>query len=115
MNIEDFRNYCLSKNGVTEGFPFDKNTLVFKVSNKMFALTNVDQFNSINLKCDPSYSVELREQYEGIKPGYHMNKRHWNTVLTHSDVPYPLITRLIDMSYELVYKRLTKKQKKELN
>ena len=79
MNIEEYREYCIGKPGVTEGFPFDLNTLVFKVMGKMFALTNVDLFVSINLKCDPDYAIELREQYEGIKPGYHMSKKHWNT------------------------------------
>jgi predicted DNA-binding protein (MmcQ/YjbR family) len=114
MNIEEYRTYCIKKKGVTEGFPFDKNTLVFKVGGKMFALSNVDNFNSINLKCNPELSLELREQYEGIKPGYHMNKKHWNSVFVNEDVPDSKIYKLIDLSYSLVVKGLTKKQKENL-
>ena len=87
MNIESFREYCLSKPGTTEGFPFDEKTLVFKVQGKMFALTDVDAFESVNLKCEPEDAVLLRETYEGVKPGYHMSKKHWNTVTIQSDVP----------------------------
>ena len=81
MNIEQYRDYCLAKPGTTESFPFDQNTLVFKVMDKMFALADVDQFISMNLKCDPERAVKLREQYEEVIPGYHMNKKHWNTVV----------------------------------
>lgn len=109
MNVEDFRNYCLSKKGVTESFPFDSLTLVFKIGGKMFTLTNIDLFQSVNLKCDPERSIELRETYNGVKPGFHMNKTHWNTVIVDSDVPNQLFLELIDHSYELVYKSLTKK------
>ncbi|RLD49686.1 MAG: MmcQ/YjbR family DNA-binding protein, partial [Bacteroidetes bacterium] len=80
MNIEELRNYCLSKPGVTEGFPFDETTLVFKVMDKMFALTDTHSEFSINLKCDPQKAIELREHYPTVKPGYHMNKKHWNTI-----------------------------------
>lgn len=114
MNIEDYRIHCISKKGVTEGFPFDHKTLVFKVAGKMFALTDVDNFNSINLKCDPELALELREQFEGVKPGYHMNKKHWNSVFVNQDVPDSKIYDLIDLSYSLVVKTLTKKQKEEL-
>lgn len=114
MNIEDYRIHCISKKGVTEGFPFDQKTLVFKVAGKMFALTDVDNFTSINLKCDPELALELREQFEGIKPGYHMNKKHWNSVFVNQDVPHSKIYDLIDLSYSLVVKTLTKKQKEEL-
>lgn len=114
MNIEDFRSYCLSKEFVTESFPFDDKTLVFKVGGKMFALTGIENFVSANLKCDPEWSVELRETYFGIKPGFHMSKKHWNTVTVDSDVPYQLLTQLVDHSYELVYKSLTKKLRDEL-
>lgn len=114
MNIEDYRIHCISKKGVTEGFPFDQKTLVFKVAGKMFALTDVDNFTSINLKCDPELALELREQFEGIKPGYHMNKKHWNSVFVNQDVPDSKIYDLIDLSYSLVVKTLTKKQKEEL-
>lgn len=111
MNIEEFRDYCLAMKGVTESFPFDHDTLVFKVGGKMFALTSLDQFNSINLKCDPERSVELREQYEGVNPGFHMNKRHWNTVSLDKDVPQTLVLDLIEHSYQLVYKSLPKRIK----
>ncbi len=114
MNIEEYREYCISKPGVTESFPFDQNTLVFKVMNKMFALTNVEGFASINLKCDPDYAIELREQHEGIKPGYHMSKKHWNTCMTDNDVPDDLLRKLIDDSYNLIVSKLTKALKQEL-
>jgi predicted DNA-binding protein (MmcQ/YjbR family) len=114
MNIEEYREYCICKPGVTEGFPFDLNTLVFKVMGKMFALTNIDLFVSINLKCDPDYAIELREQYEGIKPGYHMSKKHWNTCDTKNDIPDELLKKLIDNSYDLIISKLTKALKEEL-
>jgi predicted DNA-binding protein (MmcQ/YjbR family) len=110
MNIEEYRTYCIKKKGVTEGFPFDKNTLVFKVGGKMFALSNVDNFNSINLKCNPELSLELREQYEGIKPGYHMNKKHWNTVLVNEELSDEQIIELTKHSYDLVLAKLPKKK-----
>ncbi|HEY8400199.1 MAG TPA: MmcQ/YjbR family DNA-binding protein [Cytophagaceae bacterium] len=114
MNIEDFRNYCLSKKGVTEEFPFDENTLVFKVMNKMFALTDVDVFESINLKCDPEEAVMLRERYNAVLPGYHMNKKHWNTIVMDGSISDKLVYQWIDHSYDLVVKGLTKKQQHEL-
>lgn len=114
MNIEEYRDYCLSKPGVTEGFPFDNKTLVFKVMGKMFALTDVDVFESINLKCDPDYAIELREKYEGVVDGYHMSKKHWNTVSVESDLSDRKIFHLINHSYELVVSKLTKKLKEEL-
>ncbi len=114
MNIDDFREYCLSKLGATESFPFDNKTLVFKVG-KMFALTDVEGFQSINLKCDPERALELRETFQGVIPGYHMNKTHWNTVSVNEDVPEKLILELIDHSYDLVFKSLTKKQRDELS
>lgn len=113
MDVESFRNYCLQKPGATEGFPFDHKTLVFKAV-KMFALTDVDSFQSVNLKCDPERAIELRETFNGVKPGYHMNKTHWNTVSIDSDVPDPLIYELIDHSYDLIVKSLTKRQRDEL-
>jgi predicted DNA-binding protein (MmcQ/YjbR family) len=114
MDIEFFREYCLSKKGVTEGFPFDANTLVFKVMEKMFALTNVELFESVNLKCNPERAVELRETARGIIPGYHMNKKHWNTVFTDESVDDSLFLELVDHSYDLVVEGMTKKMKKEL-
>ncbi len=114
MNIEEYRNYCISKKGVTEGFPFDETTLVFKVMNKMFALTSVEDFAFINLKCDPEKAIELREKLAGIKPGYHMNKQHWNSVYIKKDVADQMIYQLIDDSYTLIVNSLSKKLQVEL-
>ena len=114
MNIEEYREYCLSKPGTTEGFPFDENTLVFKVMDKLFALTNINQFEKINLKCDPSKAIELRETHEDIIPGFHMNKKHWNTVNTIGTLSDSLIEELIDHSYDLVVAGLPNKMKDEL-
>lgn len=114
MNIEDYRTYCLSKKGVTEGFPFDNKALVFKVMGKIFALTDIDNFESVNLKCNPEKAIELRASYASIKPGYHMNKKHWNTVSCNQDVADTLFYELINHSYELVCQSLTKKQQIEL-
>lgn len=115
MNIESFRSFCLLKKGVTEEFPFDENTLVFKVMGKMFALTNLDSFESINLKCDPEDGVQLREQYSSVLPGYHMNKKHWITVLMDGSIPDKLIQEWIEQSYQLVASSLTKSQKIDLD
>lgn len=117
MNIEEFRVFCLQQKGVTEEFPFDENTLVFKVMGKMFALTglNNERF-SVNLKCDPDYAEELREQYTSIIPGWHMNKKHWNTVyFDEGDLNKKLLKELIIHSYNLVVSKLTNKLKDELN
>ena len=115
MNIEDFRDYCLSKPGVSEHFPFDNRTLVFKVGGKMFALTDVEVYSSINLKCDPEKSIELQETYHGIIPGYHMNKVHWNTVSVNEDVSSVFLLELIDISYLLIVNSLPKKVKNGLS
>lgn len=109
MNIEDFRLYCLSKTAVTEDFPFDQSTLVFKVAGKMFALTDVGSFDGVNLKCDPERALELRETYHWIRPGYHMNKNHWNTVDMAWDMDENLFLELVDHSYDLVVASLPKK------
>ncbi len=114
MNIEDLRVYCLSKKGTDESFPFDKNTLVFKVMNKMFALTNLEGDLSVNLKCDPDMAVELREKYSAVIPGYHMSKKHWNTIQIDGSINSKLIKEWIDHSYKLVVDSLTKKLKEEL-
>jgi predicted DNA-binding protein (MmcQ/YjbR family) len=116
MNIEEFRDYCLAKKGVTESFPFDEHTLVFKVMGKMFALSGLERIPpQVNLKCDPERSVELREEYDGLIYGaYHMSKVLWNTVEIDSNVPRDLLYELIDHSYELVVAGLTKKLKEEL-
>ena len=109
MNVEMVRDFCLLKPGVEETFPFDQNTLVFKVFGKMFALLDVDDFTGLNLKCDPERAIELRESYAGIIPGFHMNKKHWNTVHINSDVDSNLIFELIDHSYNIVFSSLPKK------
>lgn len=114
MNIESFREYCISKKGVTEEFPFDSQTLVFKVVGKMFSLTNIDLFESVNLKCDPEWSMELREKYTSIIPGFHMNKKHWNTVYIDGSEKDSLIKEWIDHSYDIVVSGLTKKLRNEL-
>lgn len=114
MNIDEFRDYCLSKNGTTEGFPFDSSTLVFKVKGKMFALCDVEEFDGFNLKCDPEYAVELRETYPDlIVPGYHMNKTHWNTVSAQG-LDGNLQKKLIDHSYDLIVQSLPKRTQAEL-
>ena len=116
MNIEELRNYCLSKKGVTEELPFDDITLVYKVMGKAFALTSMDteEYN-VNLKCDPEYAVELREEFsEDIFPGYHMNKKHWNTVHYGGGLKDTFVKELVDHSYHLVVSGLTKKLKAEL-
>ena len=115
MNIEEFRDYCLAKPCVTEHFPFDETTLVFKVCNKMFALSGLErQPPAINLKCDPERAIALREEYDGtILPGYHMNKKHWNTVEINN-LPYDLLIELMDHSYDLIVESLPKKVREKL-
>ncbi len=118
MNIQQFYEFCLSKKGVTEHFPFDEETLVFKVGGKMFCLTSLKEWEngtpSLNLKCDPERAEELRSEYEAIIPGWHMSKKHWNTVAFNSDVSDKMIRELINHSYELVFNSLTKKNQKEI-
>lgn len=115
MNIEEFRLYCLSKPGTTESMPFGGDTLVFKVMGKMFALVGLEKMElSTNLKCDPDYALELRESYPEVQPGYHMNKKHWNTVVLEGNLKKSLFLQLVDHSYELVVSKLTKKLKEEL-
>lgn len=109
MNIEEIREYCISKEFVEETFPFDEDTLVFKVLGKMFLLISLSEPNSFNVKCDPEQSVELREQYSEIIPGWHMNKKMWNTVYVNGSIPRKLLLELIDHSYEEVIKGLPKK------
>jgi predicted DNA-binding protein (MmcQ/YjbR family) len=114
MNIEEFYTYCLQKKGVTEHFPFDQQTLAFKAGGKIFALTDVISFNSINLKCNPEKAIELRERFLAIQPGFHMNKKHWNTVILNEDVDDQLLKELIDHSYFLVFQSLPKKIRDEV-
>ncbi|MCC5929936.1 MAG: MmcQ/YjbR family DNA-binding protein [Cyclobacteriaceae bacterium] len=115
MNIEDFRLYCLSKKGVTEELPFDDNTLVFKVMGKIFAIADIEDFESFNVKCDPKIAVELREKHLEVTPGYHMNKKHWNTVNTHGSIPDALLQQWIDHSYDLVVAKLSHKDRNLLS
>lgn len=114
MNIESFREYCLSKPGTTEGTPFGPDVLVLKVGGKMFALADIENFVSINVKCDPDYAVELRERYDGVVPGYHMSKTHWNTVLTDGSISDKLLKTWIDDSYQLIFDSLPKKIQEEI-
>ena len=109
MDVEFIWNYCLSKNGAEETFPFNPRTLVFKVGGKMFALFDVDNFTGINLKCNPERSIELRESYSGITSAFHMNKKHWITVKINQDVDSSLILELVNHSYDLVHSSLSKK------
>ncbi|MEL4456282.1 MmcQ/YjbR family DNA-binding protein [Lutimonas vermicola] len=115
MHIEEFRAYCLSKNRVTEEFPFDENTLVFKVYGKMFALTGLEEPDlKVNLKCDPEKAISLREHYKSITAGFHMNKKHWNTVEVDGSFSDDFFKDLIDHSYDLVVKGLPKKLRDQL-
>ena len=116
MNIEEFRKLCIEKKGVEESFPFDESTLVFKVGNKMFALMGLDNIDSpsANIKGNPERNIELREEYQGIKPGFHMNKKHWNTIILDSDINDNLISELLDESYRLVANSLPKKMRLNL-
>ena len=118
MNIQQLYEFCLSKKGVTEHFPFDEDTLVFKVGGKMFCLTSLQKWEkdepSLNLKCDPDKAEELRAEYEAIIPGYHMSKKHWNTVSFHSDVNDTMMCELINASYDMVFSSLTKKVQIEI-
>jgi predicted DNA-binding protein (MmcQ/YjbR family) len=114
MNIEELREYCLSKKGVTESFPFDETTLVFKVMGKMFALTDTEDEFSINLKCNPEKAIDLREKYPAVQPGYHMNKKHWNTIYVDGSVSDEKLKAWIDDSYWLITNSLPKKDRIKL-
>ena len=114
MTLEFFCSHCLVKPGVTEDTPFDANTLCFRVGGKIFSLLDMDAFVYINLKCDPERAMELREQYDGITPGYHMNKILWNSVSVSGNVPDKLILDLADHSYELIFASLPKKLQSEI-
>lgn len=114
MDLEYIRNYCLKKKGVTESFPFGEDTLVYKVMTKIFMLTGFDVPLSMNLKCEPELAIELRERYEAVQPGYHMNKKHWNTVVVDGTIPPKEILRMVDHSYDMVVKGLKVKEKEKL-
>ena len=109
MTLEAYCGFCLSLPHVTEAFPFDQNTLVFKVGGKIFALLDVENFESINLKCDPEEAIELRESFAGITGGYHMNKKHWNTIVVDGSVSNTMLKEWIDHSYTLVAPKQKKK------
>ena len=114
MDIEFFREFCLKKKGVTEELPFDNNTLCFKVMGKIFAITDIDGFESINLKCHPEEAIKLREKYDSVLPGYHMNKKHWNTIVVNSDMDDKTLLHWINHSYDKVVAGLPKKLREEL-
>ena len=115
MDIEFFRKYCLGKAGATETTPFDEDTLCFKVGGKIFAIIDMLKFESVNLKCEPERAQDLRESYDGVIPGYHMNKKHWNTVSFDGSIPDHLILEWVDHSYELVLNSLPKKVRESLS
>lgn len=116
MNVESIREYCLKKNGAIEDYPFDDETLVIKVAGKMFALISLEQIPlRVNLKCNPEKALELREQNEGIIPGWHMNKKHWNTVILDGGIRWNELREMIDHSYDEVLKGLNKRAKELLN
>jgi predicted DNA-binding protein (MmcQ/YjbR family) len=109
MDLAQFREYCLSKSRASESTPFGPDVLVFKVSGKMFALAALDEVPTrVNLKCDPDLALELRDRYEQVRPGYHLNKKHWNTVETESGIPDSELRKMIDHSYNLVAKTAAK-------
>jgi predicted DNA-binding protein (MmcQ/YjbR family) len=109
MNIETLRRYCLAKPGVEEDFPFDESTLAFRVGGKIFLLTDIEAHPlEMNLKCDPDLAREWRSRYESVTPGYHMNKKHWNTVVADGSISASLMRDMIDHSYELVVAGLSK-------
>lgn len=115
MNIESISEYCRKKKGITEDFPFDEDTLVIRVMNKIFLLASLEKVPlQINLKCDPEYAVELRERYDSVQPGFHMNKSHWNTVIIDGTISVSELKEMIDHSYEQVVKGLKKADKAKL-
>jgi predicted DNA-binding protein (MmcQ/YjbR family) len=115
MNIEEIREYCLSKRGVTEDYPFDDETLVLKVMGKMFALISMEKIPlQLNVKCDPELAIEIREKYESVLPGYHMNKKHWNTIIVDGSIHSKEIKKWIDNSYTLVVNGLKKSDREKL-
>ena len=109
MDLAEFREYCLNKPGVSEGTPFGADVLVFKVGGKMFALAALDEMPAaVNLKCDPDLALDLRDRYDEVTPGYHMNKKHWNTVDIEGGIPDIELRKMIDHSYQLVIEKLPK-------
>lgn len=115
MDIEELRRICLSLKACTEDFPFDETTLCFRVGNKIFAITDTENIPlRVNLKCDPERAIELRELHEEIVPGYHCNKKHWNTIYLNGNLDKKLIVDLIQHSYNLIFNSLAKKIKESI-
>lgn len=114
FEFEDIRAHCLKKRHVTEAFPFDESTCVWKVDGKLFALADIDVFQGITIKCEPERAIELREAFEGVIPGYHTNKRHWNTIQADADVDLKHVLAWIDHSYERVVDGFSKKRRQQL-
>ena len=115
MQLDTIREHCLAKPDVTEGFPFGESALVFKTSGRIFAILMIDETPpSINLKCDPVRALELREQYDWVQPGYHMNKKHWNTIILDGSIPSEQIQRMIDHSYQLIVDNLPTAEREQL-
>lgn len=115
MNLDAIREYALKKRGVTEGQPFGDDTLVYKVIYKIFMLMSIEVPVQLNLKCDPEHAIELRERYESVIPGYHMNKTHWNTVILDNTIPSKEILKMVNDSYDLIVEAFPKKKKEEYN
>lgn len=115
MDIQDLREYCLSLPHTSEDTPFDTDTLALRVHNKIFALTSISENKSVNLKCDPERAIELRERFEAVTPGYHMNKTHWNTVFFNQDLSDRELLELVKHSYDLIWRSLPKKLREELS
>ncbi len=114
MNIEELRDFCLSLKGVEEKLPFDNRTLVFSIKGKMFCATDTENYEFINVKCNPEEAILLREKYDGVFPGHYMNKKHWNSVKTEGNIPDKLIEEWIKKSYDLVFAKLPQKSQKEI-
>jgi predicted DNA-binding protein (MmcQ/YjbR family) len=115
IDIEQIREYCIKKKGVTEEFPFDEDTLVFKVLGKIFLLASLETIPlQINIKCNPENAIELREEFEAVQPGYHMNKKHWNTAIIDGSIPKQKILEWVDESYKLVVSGLKKSERQKL-
>jgi predicted DNA-binding protein (MmcQ/YjbR family) len=114
MDIETLRNYCLALKGVEEKMPFDDEVLVFTVGKKMFCLCNINQFDYVNVKCTEELAIQLRETHPEVTPGYHMNKKLWNSIATAGSIPNKLFLEWIQLSYQLVFKGLTKKLQAEI-
>jgi predicted DNA-binding protein (MmcQ/YjbR family) len=114
MDIESYRDFCITLPQVTESFPFNETILVFKVGEKIFALSDVENFTSINVKCEPELAISLREEYPAVQPGYHMNKQHWNTIVLDGSVSDQMIYNWIKHSYDLIVASLSKTLRVEL-